>query len=57
MKNNSLFKLIHLFGRPSTAAIVNVDPTIHCEQNSHHDFYCDAEKPYINKSNNNNSPE
>ena len=52
MKDNFLFKLIHLMGRPETAAAKLVDPVKHCEQNSHHDFYCDAERPYINKSNN-----
>ena len=50
MKNNLLFKLIHLLGRQESASIKLVDPAKHCEHNGHHDFYCDAERPYTNKS-------
>ena len=50
MKDNLLFNLIHLLGRPQTATVKPVDTAQHCEQNGHHDFYCDAERPFINKS-------
>ena len=51
MKDNFLFQLIHLFGRQESTTSKLVDPVKHCAQNGHHDFYCDAERPYINKSN------
>ena len=47
---NSIFRLIHLFSRAENPVLKVVEPAKHCEQNSLHDFYCDAERPYSNKS-------
>jgi len=50
MMNNiekSLFGLITIFR--STRAVA-IEPTIsktHCDEKYHHDFYCDAEKPFV----------
>lgn len=51
MDNNFLFNLIRLYSRPANPEFKMVDPVKHCEQNGHHDFYCDAERPYIHKYN------
>ncbi len=48
MKNTSLFNLIKIFSRKEVPVLNTVDPVLHCEQNHHHDFYCDAERPHIN---------
>ena len=43
----SLFNLIEIF-RSHKAVVAG--PTIsktHCEEKYHHDFYCDAEKPFV----------
>ncbi len=43
----SIFNLIEIFGRAKSATIKALDSKTHCEEKHHHDFYCDAEKPYI----------
>lgn len=47
-KPKSIFNLIEIFrnGRKSTTTI-NIIPQTHCAEKHHHDFYCDAEKPFI----------
>ncbi|MEM1257085.1 MAG: hypothetical protein AAGH81_01060 [Bacteroidota bacterium] len=43
----SLFNLIEIFrGKriPSVSTIITKD---HCDKKHHHDFYCDAEKPFV----------
>ncbi len=43
----SVFNLIEIFRstrRPETKSIISA---AHCEQKYHHDFYCDAEKPFV----------
>lgn len=47
-KQKSIFNLIEIF-RSSTkqnSAIHNI-PQTHCSEAYHHDFYCDAEKPFV----------
>ncbi|GMN09640.1 hypothetical protein MTsPCn9_16830 [Croceitalea sp. MTPC9] len=47
----SIFNLIEIFrtsGKP-TMQIISTDA--HFEQKHHHDFYCDAEKPFIENLN------
>ena len=47
LKHISIFNLIEIF-RTSRKKIVNtITPKTHCGQNHIHDFYCDAEKPYL----------
>ena len=43
----SIFNLIEIF-RTSQKPLANkVIAAEHCDQRYHHDFYCDAEKPFI----------
>lgn len=47
LKNKSIFNLIEIF-RHSPKQIVNtISPKTHCAQKQIHDYYCDAEKPFI----------
>lgn len=43
----SIFNLIEIFRTSQRPVTKTVIATEHCEQKYHHDFYCDAEKPYI----------
>lgn len=43
----SLFNLIEIFGQAKRPTLNTVSPKTHCEQKHHHDFYCDAEKPFV----------
>ncbi|WP_181899466.1 hypothetical protein [Flagellimonas nanhaiensis] len=43
----SIFNLIEIFRtsrKPATQALMAMD---HCDQKYHHDFYCEAEKPFV----------
>ncbi|MDO1501928.1 hypothetical protein Q2T40_17475 [Winogradskyella maritima] len=46
--HTSIFNLIEIFRKAKATVERNISPT-HCSTNYHHDFYCDAEKPFINK--------
>jgi len=43
----SIFNLIEIFRQSKKTVVKRIDSRTHCEQNQHHDFYCDAEKPFI----------
>jgi len=43
----SIFNLIEIFSRPKIINRDVINKVSHCEQEHHHDFYCDAEKPFI----------
>ncbi len=43
----SIFKLIEIYRRPRKSNVDPINIASHCEQEHHHDFYCDAEKPFI----------
>ncbi len=43
----SIFSLIEIFKGRKTVAVQSAISHNHCEQRHHHDFYCDAEKPFI----------
>ena len=43
-----IFNLIEIF-RSSPKQQQPLVAVEHCEQKFHHDFYCDAEKPFIQK--------
>lgn len=43
----SIFNLIEIFRTPKESVTQTVKAAEHCEQKYHHDFYCDAEKPYV----------
>ncbi|MFD0799150.1 hypothetical protein ACFQZJ_16870 [Maribacter chungangensis] len=49
MKNKqpSIFNLIEIFRQPKKTQVIPINTEAHCEQKQHHDFYCDAERPYI----------
>ncbi|AWX44343.1 hypothetical protein HME9304_01343 [Flagellimonas maritima] len=46
----SVFNLIEIFASTKKQLAQPAIPADHCEQKHHHDFYCDAEKPFINNS-------
>lgn len=46
-KIKSIFNLIEIFTQSKKLTINTVNLENHCEQKHHHDFYCDAEKPFI----------
>lgn len=43
----SVFNLIEIFRTPKRAKVNNIISAAHCEQEHHHDFYCDAERPFV----------
>nr|WP_299386543.1 hypothetical protein [Allomuricauda sp.] len=43
----SVFNLIEIFRATKRPEAKPAITTAHCEQKYHHDFYCDAEKPFI----------
>ncbi len=43
----SIFNLIEIFRTSKNPIKVRALTKQHCEQKHHHDFYCDAEKPFI----------
>ncbi len=46
-RNISIFNLIEIFGNTEKNNLKTKDSKTHCEQKYHHDFYCDAERPFI----------
>jgi len=43
----SIFNLIEFFRRSRKLGSQAINAVSHCEQEQHHDFYCDTEKPFI----------
>ncbi len=43
----SIFNTIEIFRRGKKTTMTPLNTEKHCEQKYHHDFYCDAEKPFI----------
>ncbi len=43
----SLFNLIEIFRQSKKSNTKQINAKVHCDQKHHHDFYCDAEKPFI----------
>jgi len=43
----SIFNLIEIFRRSPKQITNTIVAETHCEQKHIHDFYCDAERPYI----------
>ncbi|WP_187269513.1 hypothetical protein [Flagellimonas hymeniacidonis] len=43
----SIFNLIEIFRTSKKQEAQPIIPQTHCEQKHHHDFYCDAEKPFV----------
>nr|WP_321415579.1 hypothetical protein [uncultured Allomuricauda sp.] len=46
-REKSIFNLIEIFRTSQSAEKQTVLAAEHCEQKYHHDFYCDAEQPFI----------
>lgn len=44
---NSIFNLIEIFRTSKRPVSQPVLSATHCEHKQHHDFYCDAEKPFV----------
>ncbi|MBC3758367.1 hypothetical protein H7U19_08130 [Hyunsoonleella sp. SJ7] len=49
LKHVSIFNLIEIFRGKRKSIVNTISPKTHCEQKHIHDFYCDAEMPYITK--------
>ncbi len=47
-KHISIFNLIEIFRTSKRRVLNTISAKTHCEQKHHHDFYCDAERPYLN---------
>ncbi len=45
--NKSIFNLIEIFRQGKRKIVNTLNIKSHCDQRSHHDFYCDAETPHI----------
>lgn len=43
----SIFNLIEIFRQSDKVTQKVINSQSHCEQKYHHDYYCDAEKPFI----------
>lgn len=43
----SLFNLIAVFRTSRKTKVETITATEHCDKKYHHDFYCDAEQPFI----------
>jgi hypothetical protein len=46
-KVKSIFNLIEIFRQPRKSHPQTLNARMHCEEKHHHDFYCDAERPFI----------
>ncbi|WP_179351096.1 hypothetical protein [Winogradskyella vidalii] len=46
-KNKSIFNLIEIFTSRPIKVTNTISTETHCEQKHIHDYYCDAEKPFI----------
>jgi len=49
-EHKSIFNLIEIFRKPVKKVLNTITAATHCEHKSLHDYYCDAEKPFINKN-------
>ncbi|WP_281990079.1 hypothetical protein [Aquimarina aggregata] len=47
--NKSIFNLIEIFTKGRRKVINAISPKTHCEQKGIHDFYCDVERPFVQK--------
>ncbi len=47
INNKSIFNLIEIFSQGKRKIVNTLNAKAHCDQRSHHDFYCDAETPRI----------
>ena len=45
--NKSLFNLIEVFSKGKMKVVEQSDSSTHCEKHQLHDFYCNAEKPFV----------
>lgn len=43
----SIFNLIEIFRKNNKVELKTINTETHCEKKHHHDYYCDAEKPFI----------
>nr|WP_321232722.1 hypothetical protein [uncultured Psychroserpens sp.] len=48
LKHISIFNLIEIFRNSPKKIAQTINVKTHCEQKHIHDFYCDAEKPFVN---------
>lgn len=48
--NSKMLNLLRYFGKTKVKVLNTISAKTHCETKSLHDFYCDAEQPFVNKS-------
>jgi len=46
-KSNSLYNLISIFRGKAAKVAQKLSTQTHCQERSMHDFYCDAQRPFI----------
>lgn len=46
-QEKSIFNLVEIFRTTKRPEIQTISAKTNCEQKHHHDFYCDAEKPFV----------
>ena len=51
LKHISVFNLIEIFRGKGRKVLNTISPKTHWEQKHIHDYYCDAEMPYVQKNN------
>lgn len=51
LKHTSIFNLIEIFKGKRKSIVNTISPKTHCEQKHIHDYYCDAERPYVQVNN------
>ncbi len=49
VQDKSVFNLIEIFRQGKRQIKNSINSKKHCEQKSMHDFYCDVEKPFVQK--------
>ena len=47
LKIKSIFNLIEIFTNSPKKIANTINTEVHCDQNHIHDYYCDAEKPFV----------
>ncbi|WP_179334129.1 hypothetical protein [Winogradskyella costae] len=47
LKIKSIFNLIEIFTNSPKKIVNNINTESYCEEKHIHDYYCDAEKPFI----------
>lgn len=47
--NSKMLNLLRTFGLKKKIVLQTISPKTHCDHKSIHDYYCDAEQPFVSK--------